>query len=714
MRTRSRLTLLLLAGILAAGSPVALAQPPGAPQTPVVVPTAGGEVTILADRLEEVGPEKLLVATGNVEITRNGTRLMADRVEIDRESGAAVAQGRVVFYDGDDQLTGRRIDYNLKTGTGVVYAADARVAPYYHISGERMERLGESVYTVRRGIFTTCEDDPPSWSFRFGSGTADLDDFVYGTDASFWVKGLPLIPFLPFFAAAIRRERQTGFLIPKVGQSSRKGFFAEVPFYWAISDSQDATIAPLYYERRGPGLDAEYRYVLSADQKGSMSGFVIQEISKNDNTRAVGSFRHDWRIAPGLEFKADVNGVTNDNVLSEYGDQLHQRSAQRVESNVFLTRRTESWDLVANVFWYQDLTTHRPVELQRVPDLSVLGVRQPMPGLPGVLYEADASLVHFMREVGSNGTRVDLHPRLSRPISADGLFTVTPFVGGRVTAYDKTVTGFRTTRAVTGPIEVTDDEPRVRRLAEAGTDVEMTLSRVYEAGGRLGAEALLHTIEPRVNYTWIGGEGQDRLPIWTEGVDRIDDTSRVTYSLTNRIRGRTVTLADTEPVRWELLRFVLGHSYDLRNDREGDAFTTLILAPSNKLRFRGDLAYNVPNHNIPNATADVSATLPFVTTSVGVRYSDPGKVNFLQAGVATDIWRNVVLRANTNWDMRTDTFVESRFGVDIRFQCWAIAIEYVNRARHDDEMRFAVNLLGVGGPFTTSVGLGAIEGPRQR
>jgi LPS-assembly protein len=714
LRTRSPATLLLLAGFVLAVVPVAVAQAPPVPPAPVVVPTAGGDVTVVADRLEQIGPDNLLVATGNVEITRGVARLMADRVEINRETGDAVAQGRVVFYDGEDQLTGRRIEYNLKTGTGVVYAADARVAPYYRISGERMDRLGESVYQVRRGVFTTCEDDPPSWSFRFGAGTADLEDFVYGTDASFWVKGLPLIPFLPFFAAAIRRERQTGFLIPKVGTSSSKGFFAETPFYWAINDSQDATIAPLVYERRGPGVDAEYRYVLSTDQRGSMSGFAVQEIARHDATRAVGSIRHTWAIAPGLDFKVDVNGVTDDDVLREYGDALTQRSSQRVESNVFLTRRWESWDFVANVFWYQDLTTRRPVELQRVPDISMLGVRQPVPGVPGLLYETDATLVHFLRDVGSDGTRVDIHPRLSLPISPGGLFTVTPFVGGRLTAYDRTVTGYRNTRTVTGPIEVTSDDPRLRRLAEAGSDAEMTLSRVYDAGGRLGAEAFLHTIEPRVNYTWIGGEDKNRLPIWTEGVDRIEDTSRVTYSLTNRIRGRTVTLADTEPVRWELLRFVLGHSYDLRRDKEGDAFTTLILAPSDKLRFRGDLSYNFQNNDIPNATADVSLVLPYFTTSVGARYSDPSKINFLQASVGTDIWRNVTVRANTNWDLRTSTFVENRLAVDVRFQCWSISAEYVNRLQRDDEIRFAVNLLGVGGPFTTSVGLGAIEGPRQR
>jgi LPS-assembly protein len=635
--TSSRATLVLLTGLFLAVATAAFAQAPAVPQAPVVVPTAGGDITILADRLEQVGPDNLLIATGNVEITRGASRLMADRVEINRETGAAVAQGRVVFYDGEDQLTGRRIDYNLKTGTGVVYSADAHVAPYYRISGERMDRLGEAVYTVRRGVFTTCEDDPPSWAFHFGSGTADLEDFVYGSDGSFWVKNIPLIPFVPFFAAAIRRERQTGFLLPKVGNSSRRGVFTELPFYWAISDSQDATIAPLVYSRRGPGLDAEYRYLLSREQRGRFSGFVVQETEQHGATRGVGSIRHEWTISPGLTFQADVNGVTDDNVLREYGDPLQQRSSQRVESNIFLTRRWESWEFVGDLFWYQDLTTRRPDELHRLPDINLIGVRQPIPGLPGVLYETEASFVNFVRDVGSDGTRVDLHPRLSLPISPGGLVTVTPFAGGRLTAYDKTVTGFRTTRAVNGPIEITEDDLRVRRLAEAGSDLEMTMSRVYDAKGRLGAEALLHTIEPRVNYTWITGEGKNELPLWTEGVDRIRDASRITYSLTNRIRGRTVTLADTEPVRWELLRFVVGHSYDTRRQAQGDLFSTLILAPTNRLRFRGDAAYNVPDGSVSVATADVAVTLPYLLANVGVRYSDPGKVKFIQSAVQTDV-----------------------------------------------------------------------------
>ena len=52
-------------------------------------------------------------------------------------------------------------------------------------------------------------------------------------------------------------------------------------------------------------------------------------------------------------------------------------------------------------------------------------------------YEVNASATYFFRELGSDGTRLDLHPRLSRPIPVAGYATLTPFVGGRLTAYDR-------------------------------------------------------------------------------------------------------------------------------------------------------------------------------------------------------------------------------------------------------------------------------------
>ena len=704
--------LLVAAALVLAAHAPADAQP-AAPQAPVTVGTAGGDITILADKLEQVGADGLLIATGNVEITRGAARLMADRVEINRATGEAVAEGRVVFYDGDDQLTGERIEYNLRTGTGVVHQADARVEPSYRITGERMERLGESVYRIRKGMFTTCEDDPPTWSFRFGSATADLNDYVYGTGASFWVKRLPLIPFFPFFAAAIRRERQTGFLFPKAGTSSSKGFYLETPFFWAIDESKDATIAPLYYSERGEGLTVEFRHIESSTDRGRANVFFIQETARHDSSRYTGSLREDWTLGPRTWLKVDANGVSDDNVIKDYGDSLGQISSQRVESNIFLTRSWETWNLVGDLFWYQDLTRRRPTELWRMPDISVVGTRQPLFDLPGVLVQSSLGFVHFVRDVGSDGSRLDVRPQLSRPFPLGGYATLTPFLGGRLTAYDRTVTGVRLSQSA-GLVEETKDEPRLRRLLEAGTDLESKVSRVFDTGGWWGTDALLHTIEPRVRYGWITGADQDRLPQWTAGIDDVPDSSRVEYSLTNRIRARTVSRADAEAVRWEMFRLTLGHSYELRRDRIGDAFGTVIVEPAPAIRFRSDVTYDPVASTVPSATADLSVSRPVASGSIGIRYSEPSKITFLQGGLSADLARWVSVRSTINWDLRRGDFAETRVATDLRWQCWALTIEYVKRARRDDEIRFAVNLLGVGGPIGTSVGLGAVESGGQR
>jgi len=733
---------LLLAGLVLAGAAAvpapALAQLP----TTVTVASDGGDVTVIADHLEEIGADNLVIATGNVEVTRGSQRLTADRVELNRVTGDVVAEGRAVFYDGEDRLVGDRIEYNYRTGTGVVHEGTARTAPYYIVGGERMERFGASRYRVRRGIFTTCEDDPPTWSFRFGSANADLDSLIWGTEASFWVKNVPLIPFFPFFAAAIRRERQTGFLFPRAGRSTRKGYYAEIPFFWAISDSQDATITLDVYQERGVGFNVDYRYILSELNRGSLSTFYLRETrdvppgSGHGENRGWWALRHDWVLGGGYTFTADINGLTDDFVLREYADRIQLRSNQRVESNVFLTRAWPTATLTGNLFWYQDLTTRRPVELYRLPDIRYTAPRQPIPGVPGawfLLGEIDVRGTNFVRDLGSDGLRLDVHPRLARSFSPGGFFTVTPFVGGRLTAYDKTVVGTRTTREGAFVVELTEDDPRLRRLVELGSDLEARASRVYELGDVAGVDAVLHSIEPRVNYTWIEGTDllrptgrgdfrRHRLPLYDE-VDQVARTSLFSYSLTNRLRARTVAPPGTEPARWELARLVVGQTYDLHNDERpfGSVVADLIVDPLRLFTFRATSAYGVHGEGLQALTTDLEVRTARVDAAVGTRLTRERVLNaagrfesrpldeFLQGRLTARIFPWLVGRFETNWDLKNDVFVENRYGADLRWQCWALTIELVTRNADEDEVRFALNLLGVGAPIEVGAGLGALQ-----
>jgi len=625
------------------------------------------------------------------------------------------------------------VDYNLKTGTGVIHDGKGRSAPYYRISGETMERLDESRYLLKRGIFTTCEDDPPTWSFRFGTADADLENLVYGTHASVWVKNLPLVPWFPILGAAVRRERQTGFLFPTFGSSSRKGFFIEAPFFWAINDSQDLTVTLDYYSDRGVGLTTEYRYVLSPSAGGSIRAFGIHEteVPKNQldtagaatpqssqttgplqkpTNRGWWGLQHNWTISPGLALTANVNGVSDDLVLREYSDNLYERSKPSVQSNVFVSWTRPSANVVGNLFWYQDLTTDQPVELNQLPDLRASVYRQPVPGvqnlplLNGLTWDLSSRFTNFVRVEGSQGQRLDFFPRLALPIPVH-FFTVTPFVAPRVTAFSKTAVG--TVVNSDGQIvELTKDEPIVRQSIDLGADFEMRASRLYPLGGFGNIDAILHSIEPRATYTWRDGSNLDpvRLPQWLE--DNTPAASTLSFSVVNRLRARTVTPVDTEALRWELLRFTAGSSYDFKNVNTpvGPIVAELILDPSRYFRFRADTSYGVyKGEGLTAANTDFALVLPQFSAAVGTRYSKGA--NFLQASVRADLTRYLTASFSTNYDMKSDTFVENRFGVDFRFQCWAFDFAYVTRSKEqglttaENEIRFALYLLGVGGPF---------------
>ena len=56
-----------------------------------------------------------------------------------------------------------------------------------------MDKLGDSVYSVRQGLFTTCDGDNPDWSFKMGSAEADLESSISASDTSFLVKGVPVM-----------------------------------------------------------------------------------------------------------------------------------------------------------------------------------------------------------------------------------------------------------------------------------------------------------------------------------------------------------------------------------------------------------------------------------------------------------------------------------------------------------------------------------------
>lgn len=708
-----------------------------AQQPPLTIPGPGGETSVVADRIQQVGgASDLFLATGNVEITRGTNRLVADRVELNRATGEAIAQGRAVFFDGQDRLVGERIDFNLNTGTGVVYKGSTFVPPYYRLSADRMDKLGDSVYSVRQGLFTTCDGDNPDWSFKMGSAEADLESSISASDTSFLVKGVPVIPYVPFFAAALRRERQSGFLFPEFGSNSRYGFLARTPFYWAINESQDLTVAMDLYTKRGIGADLEYRYSLSRDTEGRLMAFGVNESFLDTRAsqglpenRGYVKLQHSWQATPSLSVKIDSNVTSDDSIYRTYAYTTADRVRQRADNNVFVTQRWETVNFVGRIYWYQDLTQPRPVELQRAPELKLTSVRQPLPGVPGLLYEGQASFTNFIRQIGVAGIRADFHPRFYLPIPVGGLFTMTPYAGGRLTLYNQEVVGQSISNGPTSlndPVNVEDTRGtnRLRQQVEGGMLLETRASRVYNLSSTGSIAALQHVIEPRANFIEIRGINQKANPQYEPGggptagidpgyeartgIDAVNKANEVTYSITNRLNARTTSGANEEPVRWELARMTLSQTYNFLpvsqpfKDLVGEA----MVQPNEHFRISANARYNVYDLGLRDANGAFSAIFRDFSASVGPRFNEQQSFRFLQAAATGRLSRFVDVKTSSAWDVTAGRATEVRGGIDIHFDCWAILSEYIYRYGQDNEFRLSINLLGVGQAATAARGLG--------
>ena len=704
---------------------------------------AGTPVTVYADRVENMERERLLLAEGNVQIEQGDVRLEADRVEINTETGEAVATGRVVMFDGRDRLTGERIEYNLRSGTGIVYKAEAAAEPHFFFGGDRMERFGDKAYRISSGVFTTCEDESPAWSVRLGSATAYLDDWMWGTNGSFWVWKVPLVPFIPFFATSLRKDRHSGLLAPTFGSSTEKGFNVRQPIYIVLSDSQDLTLSPTYFQKRGLGLGATYRYVRREGSKGELDGFYLHDDEKaadRDQDRWVVSFRHEEVFTPRLNVKADIARVSDDKFLSEFGNTLDERSRLRLESNVSLTQRWEKWNFVGRLFFYEDLTTDQPVELQRLPELRLSAFKQPVPMLPDVLFDLDSSYNNFVRDVGSAGQRFDVAPRLSYPWSPGGFFTVTPHVGVRETVYDTEVVGTKVDRGFI--VEDTRKELTVRSLFEAGADLEARAYRVFDLDGALGIQKLQHLIEPRVSYNFLEGDDSKKLPQW-DGTDAIAPAHTVTYSLTNRLKARAVGEDDRPGRVWEVIRFTLSQTYSIEPEpivptlvgtpvpvlpptpttaaaaaarrrklaqtapiptttdangtpkRLSDVVADLIFEPVFGVRFRGTASFDPYEARVTSATTDFFYEATRWRAGFGTVHGDAGQLIYIQGSLQAKLGTRWTVRLSSDYNVDTGTVIENRLEVDFREQCWGITAAFIDRS-NEDEFRITVNLLELG------------------
>lgn len=528
-------------------------------------------VIIDANQCERAGSRYEL--QGDVKITFKSYTFRGDNATYDSSSGEATASGNVALDGGprDIHLRASHAAYNIRSRTGRFYDVNGTTGIRFKgrnvtltssspmvFTGKLVEQTGPEEYILHHGSVTSCELPHPKWTFNAAEIILRVGKSAKIHNATFRLKGVPVI-YLPYASPPVERlGRQSGFLIPNFGTSTTKGTILGDSFYWAINRSMDATLGGEYLSKRGWSLQENFRAKPSDSSYLNFNYFqvldrgIVQNVQQTapDGTikivpQTVNQGGEDIKLNGEANFAHGYRGVASIDYLSSFLFRLAftENFSQAVDSEVrsvaFLSRSMHGFSVNAFGSRYQNFqstTAGDAITILHTPGLEFAGVEQPVFRSP-LYWSYDVAGEGLRRSEPGFVTpslvgRFDIAPVLSLPIFYHG-WTIRPQVELRNTIYTQQQEPIQVS-APNLPGENPVRNPINRRTIESSIEFRPpVLAKVFNR--ELAGMKVKHTIEPRVVYRYTNGVESFPSIIRFDFRDILSNTNEVEYGLVQRL-----------------------------------------------------------------------------------------------------------------------------------------------------------------------------------
>lgn len=547
---------------------------PGAAQK-VPPPSAAGAIA----EITASGPQRregdLYIADKDVNVVYQGMHLQADHVEYNDDTNEAVARGHVIFDYENQHLEGDEGQLNVGTGKGVfrnvkgTVRLERRPNPLVLVSenplyfeAKEVDRLSEDVYDVHHGWFTICEPRSPTWQFYAPEAHVTLEKSVAMVNANFRLYRVPLL-WSPYATApAGTNMRQSGFLLPVLGNSNSKGFTFGDAFYWAPKTWLDATAGFEYFSLRGPGERAslraqpfentsiKYNYFGVEDRGIPVGGVITKQGGYEQGLEVQSLWKNGWR------FVTDLNQLSSPVFRLAFAGTYNQAIDSEIRSSAFLTNNFGGFSFnisSLNDRSYLELIPANSVLLRSAPQADFSSVEQaPWRNLPVYFsFSTFAGAVHRDDEFISTASfvpRAEFAPEVTIPIHFGAWLGVTTSATFRTTYYGDSFDA-------SGNVI---DQSITRNTGEFVVELRPpTLERFFDRPRT--RRRYKHTIEPVFTYRYVTGVNNFADFIRFDSNATLTDTNEIEYGINQHLY---VKENDDQPVDFLSWRLVQKHYFD--------------------------------------------------------------------------------------------------------------------------------------------------------
>jgi LPS-assembly protein len=539
--------------------------------------------------LSSTGPQKrqgnLTLADGDVDIHYGAQRLQADHVEYNEETNEAVARGHVIFDYENQHLEASEAHYNVSTGRGTFLNVRGTVKierrpnpsvlitenPLY-FEAANVEKFNNDLFFLTSAWITVCDPEHPKWQFFAPHARVRVDKTLALVNANFRLFRVPLV-WMPYATApAGPRVRQSGLLIPIVGNSTSKGFVFGDAFYWAPTPWMDTTLGAELLSARGSAERAHFRAKPweNTSVKYNYYGVIdrgvptvvnpglptqttelVSQGGHEQDLEVQSLLKHNWR------FVADVNELSSLTFRLAFADTFGDAINSEVRSSLFLTHNFNGFSLNVAALNDKSFLTVNPVQtsvsLREAPEGRLSSVEQaPWRNLPIYFsFDAFAGALHRSDGVIDTPTavaRTEFAPRVTLPVHFGPWLNVTATAAFRTSYYGDSLVpnSILTTPLLSG-------QSIIRNDGEFSVDFRLPMvQRYFQA--RNSRKKFKHTIEPDFSYRYVTGIHNFSQLIRFDSDSTLTNTNELEYGVTQRFWMKKGEDQPQELVTWRLVQ----------------------------------------------------------------------------------------------------------------------------------------------------------------
>jgi LPS-assembly protein len=525
------------------------------------------EVTIEADHQQDDVGKKAVSADGNVDIRCGDARLRADHVEYDTDAGVAHATGHVQLDYLTQHIEADEAQYEPKTGRGefknvhAQFAIQRRPTPTLLISpnplsfyAETVERIDENTYRLHNAWLTVCKPSKPLWKFYAPNATIHMQQSVHISNGDFRLVSVPVL-FLPYATLPVEKPRNSGFLIPDIGDSTTKGLVLGDAFYWAPVSWFDTTLGASYYSKRGWAQNGNVRMKpwAGASLTARYFGVLDRGLPEPGGTRINQGGREEHLLftsplGDGWRAVADLDQLSSLTFRLAFSETFTEAINSEVPNTAFLTKSFNGFNIDFAALSYQNYLTATPetsVTLRSAPVARFSSLDRPIWGTVPIYVSFDAfSGAEYRRDTATPFStpafvgRSEFAPSVMMPLRWGPWLSVTPTFTFRSTYYGG--------QMVDGAFS---DQSFFRNTAELNLDVRPpTLERVWTRG----KTKWKHTIEPQIVYHYVNGVNNYSRYVRFDEDETLTDTNDVQYGIMQGLYRRIADGNAQEIVTWRV------------------------------------------------------------------------------------------------------------------------------------------------------------------